>query len=221
MTGIADAAQAALAPEKKTSGRGGRRPGAGRKKGSGLHLTETLQVCVNKEQKKIFTALGGTRWIRRVIDAELSKLPPGAAKYSRSPMRLRIKLMGNAVQAGFPSPVTDDVEDTIDPAEMLVAHPESTYFVHATGESMIEAGIFPGDLLVVDRALEPRSGDIVIARVNNDYTVKRLYHKDGVLELRPENSSGEFPVFVPHEGDEWYIEGVVVHTVRDLRKSRY
>lgn len=221
MADYTDMAQVPPVPEKKPSGRGGRRPGAGRKKGSGLHLTETLQVCVNKEQKKVFTALGGTRWIRRVIDNELSKLPPGAAKFSRSPTRLRMKLMESSVQAGFPMDAGPDVESYVDPNEMLVSHPEATYLVHVRGESMIDAGIFPGDLLVVDRAVEPRSGDVVVARVNNEFTVKRLYNKDGVLELRPENSTGEFPVFKPHEGDEWYIEGVVMHTIRTIRKSMF
>lgn len=213
-------AEAEIENAADPEGRGGRRRGAGRKKGSGMNLTDNIQVCVSADQKKVFRAMGGTRWIRRLIDEEMKKVPPGAVRYSRSDIRLRIKLMESSVQAGFPTPAEPGVEDTLDPATLLVEHPEATYFVHASGESMIDAGIFPGDLLVVDRAVEPRSGDIVIARIDNEYTVKRFYQKGDVLELRPENSSGAFTPLVPQEGSEWYIEGVVTHTLRDFRRRR-
>ncbi|MDL2059996.1 translesion error-prone DNA polymerase V autoproteolytic subunit [Mesosutterella sp. AGMB02718] len=203
-------------PDNAPSPRGGSRPGAGRKKGGGLHLTESIQVSVTPEQKKVFTALGGTKWIRSVIDRRLNALPPGAARLSRSPTRLRIRLMDSPVHAGFPSPATDYVQDEIDPVSMLTDHAESTFFLRTEGESMIGAGIFPGDLLVVDRALEPRSGDVVIANVNNEFTVKRYYRRGGVLELRPENP--DFPVLRPREGDEWSIVGVVTRSVHPFRK---
>ena len=85
-----------------------------------------------------------------------------------------IPLFSDLVQCGFPSPAADYVERRIDLNELLVAHPSSTYFVKAAGDSMIEGGINNGDLLVVDSSRKPEHGDIVIAAVEGEFTVKRL-----------------------------------------------
>jgi len=85
-----------------------------------------------------------------------------------------LTLIESPVPAGFPSPA-DDVKDKIDLNEHLIRRPESTYLIRVQGDSMIDAGIFDGDLLIVDRSIEPTTGDIVIAVVNGDFTVKKLY----------------------------------------------
>lgn len=85
-----------------------------------------------------------------------------------------LPLFSDLVQCGFPSPAADYVEQRIDLNELLVAHPSSTYFVKAAGDSMIEAGISDGDLLVVDSSRTAEHGDIVIAAVEGEFTVKRL-----------------------------------------------
>ncbi len=88
--------------------------------------------------------------------------------------RLEVPFMGGAVMAGFPSPAEQYVERPLDLNELLVARPAATYFVRAEGDSMEGAGIRAGDLLVVDRSLEPEDGSIVIACVDGEFTVKTL-----------------------------------------------
>ena len=88
--------------------------------------------------------------------------------------RLEVPFMGDAVMAGFPSPAEQYVERPLDLNELLVARPAATYFVRAEGDSMAGAGIRAGDLLVVDRSLEPEDGSIVIACVDGEFTVKTL-----------------------------------------------
>ncbi|TYO96720.1 SOS response UmuD protein [Geothermobacter ehrlichii] len=129
--------------------------------------------------------------------------------------RLDIPLFLDAVPAGFPSPASDYKERTLDLNELCVRNPAATYFVRAQGDSMVEAGIFPGDVLVVDRSLEARHGDVVIAEFNGELTVKKLELKPEV-RLVPMNSR-HAPVPVP-EGAELEIFGVVTTVIHSLRK---
>ena len=92
---------------------------------------------------------------------------------------LLAKLIVNSVCAGFPSPAEDLGAQRIDLAQMLVVHPQATSFLRASGQSMIEAGIFDKDIMVVDRAIKPRHNHIVVAVVNGDFTVKRFYQRAG------------------------------------------
>ena len=93
-------------------------------------------------------------------------------------------LLGNEVSAGFPSPAQDYIEENLDLNEYLIAHPSATYFVKVAGYSMVDAGIYPEDILIVDRAIEPAHKKIVIAIVDGELTVKRLYKKSGKWQLR-------------------------------------
>jgi SOS-response transcriptional repressor LexA len=88
-------------------------------------------------------------------------------------MSKKAKVAGSVV-AGFPSPAEQYLEPPLDLNELLVKRPAATYFVRVEGDSMIEAGIHDGDLLVVDRSLRPASGDVIIASVDGDFTVKTL-----------------------------------------------
>jgi len=83
-----------------------------------------------------------------------------------------------AVQAGFPSPADDRLESSLSLDQYLVKHPAATFFVRVAGDSMIGAGIHPNDILVVDRALDPKHGNVVIAVINGELTVKRLHQED-------------------------------------------
>ena len=87
----------------------------------------------------------------------------------------------------------------------------------ATGDSMIDAGIFEGDLLIFDRAREAGNGDIVLAYLQGDFTLKKLEFVDGKPELHPQNSSGNYPVIHPGEYDDFSIEGVLVGSGRRYR----
>lgn len=118
------------------------------------------------------------------------------------------------VSAGFPSPADDYIEHTLDLNEKLIRHPAATFFVRVSGDSMQGAGIYDGDLLVVDRALEPQDRSIVIAVVNGEFTLKRLKKEQGRIWLMPEN-----PAYAPielHDGIEAEIWGVVKHAIHEF-----
>jgi len=115
------------------------------------------------------------------------------------------------VQAGFPSPAEDYIDQTLDLNDQLVRHPAATFFVRVTGQSMRDANIHPGDILVVDRALEAQNGTIVVAALDGELTVKRLRHKDGRLLLVPDN-----PDFAPLEVSpeaSFTVWGVVTYII--------
>ena len=129
--------------------------------------------------------------------------------------RLPVPLYLDSVPAGFPSPAQDYVERALDLNELLVKRPAATYFVRAQGDSMIEAGIHPGDILVVDRSLEARHGDIVIAALNGELTVKRL-ETQPQARLVPMNSAYA-PIDIPEEAN-LELFGVVTNVVHSLRQ---
>lgn len=124
---------------------------------------------------------------------------------------IAVPLFSDRVPCGFPSPATDYVEQRIDLNELLVQHPSSTYFVKAAGDSMIDAGISDGDLLVVDSSHTARHGDIVIAVVEGEFTVKRLQLRPTV-QLNPMNSAYS-PIIIGSEG-ALDIFGVVTFIVK-------
>jgi len=123
----------------------------------------------------------------------------------------RLPLFGDGVAAGFPSPAEDYVEGRLSLDEHLVPHPEATFFVRARGNSMVGAGIFDGDLLIVDKSLAPLSGHIVIAVVDGELTVKRLIRRGGTLLLKAENP--QFQEITFREGQELQVWGVVTASV--------
>jgi len=96
-------------------------------------------------------------------------------------------IMDVKAPAGFPSPARDYIENSLDLNELMVPNPPATYFIQVEGYSMSYARILPGDILVVDRSVEPSDGKIVIAVIDGDLTVKRLRIKDGEYWLCPEN----------------------------------
>lgn len=126
--------------------------------------------------------------------------------------RLKIPLFTAKVSAGFPSPADDFIDKTLDLNEFLVAHPSATFFVRVAGTSMIDAGIHPGDILIVDRALDPVSGSIVIAVLDGEFLVKRFRKKGEQSFLVADN-----PAFKPIEltGDMtvevWGVVTYVIH----------
>ncbi len=136
---------------------------------------------------------------------------------------LLLPFYGDTVSAGFPSPATDHEEQSIDLNKELIPHPSSTFLVRASGNSMIGAGIFDGDLLVVDRSVTAQDGHVVIAVVYGELTVKRLRIGDGKstpgkrMVLAAENP--DYPDIYLSETEDSFIWGVVRHAVRDLLKK--
>ena len=125
-------------------------------------------------------------------------------------------LMRDLVMAGFPSPAEQYVEQALDLNDLLVKHPAGTFFVRAAGDSMRDAGILPGDILVVDRTLEAIPGNIVIASVNGDFTVKYLRKTAQGIMLEAANPEYENITF--SKGSELELFGVVSSVVRQLDK---
>jgi DNA polymerase V len=123
-------------------------------------------------------------------------------------------LLSHKMAAGFPSPATDYVEASLDLNTYLIQNKAATFIFEVTGDSMINAGIFSGDKVVVDRSVEPRHRHIVIAVVDSEYTIKRLYRRAGRVELRPENPAYS-PIVMTAE-TQLEIWGVVVSVIRRL-----
>lgn len=121
-------------------------------------------------------------------------------------------LMAHRVRAGFPSPAGDYVERRIDLNRELIQHPEATFFLRAQGSSMVDAGIADGDMLVVDRAVAAQHDHIVIATVDGEFTVKRLYRRGEQVMLLAENP--DFPPIELSDGQEMAIWGVVTHIIK-------
>jgi len=117
-------------------------------------------------------------------------------------------LYDNPVAAGFPSPAADHVEDRLSADNYLVANPTATYFVRVKGDSMIEAGIFDGDVLVVDRSIKPSLGHVVLAEVDGEFTVKYL----GRGQLLPANAAYQPIKF--KDGQTVEVIGVVTGSMR-------
>jgi len=125
-----------------------------------------------------------------------------------------IPLALSRVEAGFPSPADDYMERPLDLNEHVIKHPAATYFVRASGDSMTGAGIFDGDLLIVDRSLEPVHGRIAIVEMDGQLTVKRLSKSKGRFLLQSENVS--YPPIELQEGNEVMVWGIVTHVLHNL-----
>ncbi len=120
------------------------------------------------------------------------------------------------VAAGFPSPATGEGSEALDLNKLCIRHPQATYFVRARGESMVGAGIGDGDILVVDRSERARNGDIIIASIGGEFTVKRLEMQGGRVRLLPENPAYAPISITPETGAEFF--GVVTSVVKNLRR---
>ncbi len=125
-----------------------------------------------------------------------------------------LPLLSYKVSAGFPSPVEDYVEEPLDLNSHLITHPAATFFVRAIGDSMIDAGIFPNDILIVDRSLKASSGKVIIAMVDGDLTVKRLLIEGARISLIPANAFYR-PIGIS-EGQNFEVWGVVTYVVHQV-----
>lgn len=192
-------------------GRGGKRQGAGRPKGSGEYGEQTKAVRLPLSLVEQLPGLVKQYCPQRQDQRETQVCEvyrPGRLR------RYRVPLYMIPVSAGFPSPAEDYLEGKLDLNQHLIKHPAATFFVRVTGDSMIDAGIHPGDLLVVDRSLEPADGRVVIAVVNGELTVKRICQKKNQLYLVPENSDYQ-PLQVCEEMD-FRVWGVVTSVIHPL-----
>ena len=134
------------------------------------------------------------------------------------PSPLILPVAGDCVRAGFPSPAEDFQVERLDLTSILVSHPQATFFLRLRGDSMRDAGLFDGDLLVVNRALKPAHQDIVIAVVDGEFTCKTLWLKFGRMKLVAANPT--YPEIVPKEGQTIEVWGVVTASIKRLRGGK-
>ena len=169
--------------------RGGKRKGAGRPAGKGKFGSTTKPVRIPENM------------INEVLEFVTNK---GFA----------LPLYGSTVQAGFPSPADDFIEGSLDLNKHLIKHPSATFFLRVSGDSMINAGIHPDDILIVDKSLEAKHGKIVIAAVDGDLTVKRLHKTTNKTYLMPENK--KFSPIEITEANDVVIWGVVTNVIHPV-----
>ena len=203
--------------EKKTT-HGGTRIGAGRKPTEDKAFEKMLNIRVSVRQKEAFNELGGAKWLRETLDETRSASEitlPGLMSV-KAQSKASIPFANYSVQAGFPSPAEDYIDKSVDFNELLIANEPATFVLRAAGESMIDAGIHPGDLLVVDRSRMPKNQDIVIMQINNEFTVKRLIKEKETIYLKAENASKLYSDIYPDECDVWQTFGVVTHVIKSF-----
>lgn len=121
----------------------------------------------------------------------------------------------SGIHAGFPSPATDYMTQAIDLNKELVRHPAATFYGRVVGDSMIDAGVDEGDILVIDKSLEARDGDMAVCFVDGEFTLKHLRMRDGLMTLVPANP--KYPEIEITEGVDFKLWGVVTYIIKKVR----
>jgi DNA polymerase V len=129
--------------------------------------------------------------------------------------QLELPLAGTAIAAGFPSPAEEYLDLALDLNKELVKHPAATFYARVKGDSMVDAGIQDGDLLVIDKALEPKEGSIAVCFIDGEFTVKRLSVRDEGVYLMPANA--EFKPIRITEDNEFLVWGIVAYVIHKPR----
>ena len=143
----------------------------------------------------------------------------GNIKILSGTFETKLELEHAAVVAGFPSPADDYKHDRLDFNRDYIRHPEASFYGDVDGDSMKDAGIFDGDRVIIDRAVEAHDGSIVVAFWNGEFTMKYLdltHKKDGYIELRPANTN--YQTFRVEAGDNFEVGGVVIHLIHTFEK---
>tara|TARA_B100000073_G_scaffold257687_1_gene217620 strand:- start:323 stop:733 length:411 start_codon:yes stop_codon:yes gene_type:complete len=131
--------------------------------------------------------------------------------------KIKIPLLSSTVSAGFPSPADDYTEENIDLNDILITNPSSTFFLRVKGDSMINSGIQDEDLIIVDKSLIAKPGNIVIAILDGEFTVKKLAKKDNRFYLRAGNNN--YPDFNLSNYSDVQIWGVVIYAIHSLKSK--
>lgn len=180
------------------AGRGGNRPGAGRPRGTPTRVVRLPEPIAEVAQRL------ATKGIRMGDISGMFAVEGRTA--------LEIPLMVSKASCGFPSPADDYLDKPLDFNELIIKNPPATFAVRIEGLSMRDAGILPGDIAVIDRAVSPIHGCIVMAIVNGEFTVKRYWRKGEQIILHPENP--DFPDIHITDGMDFEIWGVLTSSLR-------
>lgn len=203
MTDIFDSKVSKISPRKN-------QPGGGRKVGTGKFREPTSVVRIPSSQTSIikdFLAAYQRKRLTSDLDAVTEiELPALHA------LPIKLPLYSSKVSAGFPSPAEEHVEKRLDPSEYLVDQKDATFFVTIQGQSMIDIGLLPGDKAVVDRSKQASIGDIVLAVLDGEFTIKTLSRNGDVVRLLPANK--DYSPIVITEEMNFEIWGVVTGSFR-------
>tara|TARA_B100000945_G_C20173291_1_gene498802 strand:- start:92 stop:526 length:435 start_codon:yes stop_codon:yes gene_type:complete len=134
---------------------------------------------------------------------------------SDNSISLSVGLHLTSIEAGFPSPADDHLDVALDLNEYLIKHPSSTFYIYVKGDSMINNGIYNGDIIIVDRSLTPKTKDIVVAVIDGEFTVKKMYKKNNTIYLNPGNKNYK-SIYIDSDMD-FQIWGVVTHSIHHCR----
>lgn len=198
------------------SNRGGKRENAGRPRGQGKYGESTVAIRVPKSKvidiKEYLDSCQRDNDNLRIGNIEDIAIPVIGDE------PVVIPLFSSKVAAGFPSPADDYVEKRLDVSEFLIDHRDATFFVTIQGESMIDVGLVPGDKVVVDRSRTAAIGDIVLAVVDREFTIKILdYGANKMPRLMPANSTGAYrPIYIRPD-TQFEIFGVVIGSFRRFK----
>jgi DNA polymerase V len=196
--------------------RGGVRIGAGRKVGTGKFGEETSVVRIPSSQAPIIQDFLAAYQRKRLVndtDAVTDFEWPALQT-----MSIKLPLYSSKVSAGFPSPAEEHVEKRLDPSEFLIDQKDATFFVTIQGYSMMDVGLLPNDKAVVDRSKIASIGDIVLAVLDGEFTIKTLSRsKEGKVRLLPANSTGAYSPIEITEGMNFEIWGVVTGSFRRFK----
>ena len=129
---------------------------------------------------------------------------------------MSLQMFENRIQAGFPSPVQGVFADSVDLNHELINNPAATFCARVIGDSMVDSGINEGDLLIIDRSVDPHDGDIAVCYIDGDFTVKRIVIDDKGLSLVPANR--KFPVIRVPQDSNFIIWGIVSHIIKKLKR---
>lgn len=213
---------------------GGRRPGAGKPRTLG-ETTTMLSFRIDTDTAGRVKDLGGSAFMRNAVKDAIRRedAHPSQQALRDIPGYHGVTLQGLAgvrfdpddavpmadlrVDCGLPAPALDTLTEFVSLKDMIVRNRKTTFMVTATGDSMVDAGIYEGDTVILDRGIEAKSGDIVLAYLHGDLTLKRLRFEDGKPVLHPENEAANYPVIRPMATDDFQIQGVLTGIYRKYR----
>ena len=196
----------------KAQGHGGKRPGAGRKPGNSMALpTKVIRVPINTAEtiKNFVSTLTRKHALQTHVDL------PDLIQFIQTRQHIFFPLYTSKVAAGFPSPADDHIEQRLNPNDYLIKNDTATFFVRVKGDSMIEAGIFDNDILVIDRSKTQKTGDIVLAILDGEFTVKILEQSGKGVRLVPANRN--YPTIKIKKEQSFEIWGVVTGSMRKFK----
>lgn len=195
---------------------GGKREGAGRKLGTGKFSEPTIVSRLPISQVPMIKDFLAAYQRKKVLESMDT-----VADFKMPAIDLRsiaLPLFSSKVPAGFPSPAEEHIEKRLDPNDFLIDQKDATFFVTIQGYSMIDVGLMPNDVAVIDRSKIATIGDIVLALVDGEYTIKILNRKkDGTPRLLPANNTGAFAPIEIKDGMTFEVWGVVISSFRRFK----